>query len=82
MEEQGQRYEVGKFDPASSVLKPAETPAERDTLWKRLGFWFVKSDTPAPMLWIGIPSWLPVFILFLLLLFYFKRSDGSDSKVA
>ena len=68
-----------KFDPASSFLKPAETSAERDTLWKRLGFWFVKSDIPAPMLWLGIPSWLPVIILFLLLLFYFKRNDGSDS---
>ena len=55
-----------KFDPASSFLKPAETPAQRNTLWKRMGFWFVSADHPAPMLWIGIPSWLPVLFLFLI----------------
>jgi hypothetical protein len=62
-----------KFDLASSFLKPAETPAKRDTFWKGLGFWFVQSGSPAPMLWIGIPSWLPVLVLSILLFMYYKK---------
>ncbi len=64
-----------KFDLALSLLKPAETPADRNTIGKRLGFWFIKSESPTPMLWVGFPSWLPVLLLLLLLLVYFKRSN-------
>ena len=71
LKESGRALE--KFDLASSLLKPAERQVEWDTFWERIGFWFVESDTPTPMLWLGVPSWLPIIILFLLLLFYFKK---------
>lgn len=61
-----------KFDLASSFLKPAEVPAERDSFWKRMGFWFVCSASPAPIFWIGVPGWLPVLFLTLLLLIYLR----------
>ena len=62
-----------KFDLASSLLKPAEIPAERSSFWNKVGFWFVSSDSSAPMLWLGIPGWLPVLLLSILLLIYFRR---------
>ena len=58
-----------KFDPAASFLRLAQKPLEKGSLWNRLGFWYVNSSTPRPTFWIGIPSYLPVLVLGLLLFF-------------
>lgn len=57
-----------RFDPASSLLKPAKQPPVTHSFWNELGFWYIKSPSPRPTLWLGVPSYLPVMLLVLLLL--------------
>lgn len=57
-----------KFDPAAVFFKPTNKPLPASaSQWNRAGFWYINSGAPKNALWIGIPSWLPVLALLLLL---------------
>ncbi|PID45096.1 MAG: hypothetical protein CSB47_10090 [Proteobacteria bacterium] len=64
-----------KFDLASAILKPVKTTlAPSASLGNRLGFWFIRQTTPKPVLWVGVPSWLPVLLVAGILLLYRRRA--------
>ncbi|CAA6826824.1 MAG: Unknown protein [uncultured Thiotrichaceae bacterium] len=58
-----------KFDLAAAFFhrKYISLEGKSQTGWNKLGFWYINSSEPRPVFWIGIPSWLPVQLLVLLL---------------
>lgn len=63
-----------KFDPASALLKPVKKPLESNFYWNSVGFWYINSPSPRPTFWIGIPSWLPVLGLALILIILLRST--------
>jgi len=62
-----------KFDPASVFFQRIHKPLNSPSFWNKLGFWYIHSTTPKPVLWIGIPSWLPVLALLFLIMRFDKN---------
>lgn len=70
-----------KFDLAAAFFHSQyKTPnLSTQTSWNRLGFWYINGEEPKPVFWIGIPSWLPVLILILLLFVSNRKPKGNSS---
>ena len=55
------------FDLAATFFYANPRRPEAKTTFNRWGFWYKSIQKPNQQMWVGIPSWLPVFILFLIL---------------
>jgi len=51
------------FDIAASFFKPPRPQWPAQSLWNRLGFWYVNEPAPVNQYWLGVPSWLPVVLV-------------------
>jgi len=50
------------FDPAGTLLRSPYKPLEVQSLWNRLGFWWINNSNPRQF-WVGVPALLPAFLL-------------------
>ena len=67
-----------KFDPAGVLLTPHKKPLPPShSIWNDLGFWLIQAPAARTAFWVGIPSWLPVLLLALLLL-YLRKSRSVN----
>lgn len=69
-----------RFDPAAVFFRRATEPLSTASFWNRAGFWFIHASQPRPTLWIGVPSWLPVLLLGLLLFWGYSRAAQTAHK--
>lgn len=51
------------FDLAASFLHTNPTKPEPHSILNYIGFWQHNSPSPNHQYWLGIPAWLPVFLL-------------------
>ena len=52
-----------KFDLGAAFFRPPSDKIKPYTFWNKIGFWSINLDKPIRQFWIGIPAWLPVFII-------------------
>ncbi len=64
------------FDLAATFFYANPQRPEAKTTLNRWGFWYKSVQKPNQQMWIGIPSWLPVLIVILMLL-NFKRKRAK-----
>jgi hypothetical protein len=64
---------IEAFDPACSAWRTPQHLPEPESLWNRLGFWWMMSpetdpSNPLPLprlewgIWCGVPAWLPAIL--------------------
>ena len=64
--------QLEKFDLAGVFFRRATQSLDAPSFWNRVGFWFIRSQSPQPTFWVGIPSWLPVLVLGWLLFWWLR----------
>ena len=68
LQDKSEKVVLEKFDIAAVFFKTVKKPlSSAVSFWNRLGFWYVNGQSPRSSLWIGVPSWLPVLLVSLLL---------------
>ncbi len=52
-----------RFDLGAAFFRPRSNKIKARSFWNKIGFWQINLDKPIKQCWIGMPAWLPVFII-------------------
>lgn len=58
------------FDLGAAFFRKPSDKVKSYDLWSRVGFYYIDLDKPIRQFWIGVPAWLPVFLIIAYFLFY------------
>ncbi|MCK5813672.1 MAG: hypothetical protein KAH03_05415 [Cocleimonas sp.] len=68
-----------KFDLGAAFLRPPSDKIKAHSVYNKIGFWYIDLDKPIQQFWIGIPAWLPTFMIIGCFLFCRRRYKKSLS---
>ena len=58
------------FDLGAAFLRKPSDKVKPYNLWTKMGFYYINLDKPIRQFWIGVPAWLPVFLIVIYFAFY------------
>lgn len=59
-----------QFDLGAAFFRSPSDKIKAQSFYNKIGFWFINLEKPIQQFWIGIPAWLPTFIMIVFLLRY------------